>query len=520
MRVFLLSVLCGLVMSVFSYVVLLPTVGFDDANIVMSYAQNIAVGHGYVYNIGGERVEGSTSPLWTTITTLAFLLPIPPEMLLAALGLVITIATLWVSMQIGHLYFRVVGLETSSAPLLIVVAFLSLPSFFGWTVWSLMDLGLWLFLVTATLWLTLRLIAGETDGLLSVNLAVIAALMSVTRPEGIAVAFAFAALLGIFGRVFDKGRYTGTVLATMLVTCLFFAIVGGLRYMYFGDIFPNTYYAKVSTNGTARIFQGMVYVKNFLQSPFSLGVIVLAVTAPLAVRLRGFAMQPFLRLWAVAMLVSAGGAGLYVYLGGDHFGSFRFFLFLFPALFPLAALTLVLVWRGLSSSQALPYAIAVTLVAATWSVFWVNKGDYEREFRIAEIGREIGRRMNEYPDQPSLGIIAAGGVAMTYEGHLYDLLGLNWVEMARADRQKVPKYVNHGGFSRDVFYANLPDIVLPRFAPCDQYAYDNSPFFPPILDYIFSEPEFQDLYTFECWREMAFYRRSVLPSAATRAELP
>ena len=33
-------------------------IGVDDANIYMVYMRNLAEGHGLVFNVGGERVEG------------------------------------------------------------------------------------------------------------------------------------------------------------------------------------------------------------------------------------------------------------------------------------------------------------------------------------------------------------------------------------------------------------------------------------------------------------------------------
>ena len=42
-------------------------IGVDDANIFFVYAKNLAEGHGFVYNAGGERVEGYSSMLWTLI---------------------------------------------------------------------------------------------------------------------------------------------------------------------------------------------------------------------------------------------------------------------------------------------------------------------------------------------------------------------------------------------------------------------------------------------------------------------
>ena len=43
--------------ATFAYLILNPEIGFDDANITQAYAKHIAQGHGYVYNVGGERVE-------------------------------------------------------------------------------------------------------------------------------------------------------------------------------------------------------------------------------------------------------------------------------------------------------------------------------------------------------------------------------------------------------------------------------------------------------------------------------
>ena len=60
--------LCGIV----TYLVHSPTVGIDDANITQTYAKNIVDGWGYVYYEGGERVEGSTSLLWTTVNIIFY----------------------------------------------------------------------------------------------------------------------------------------------------------------------------------------------------------------------------------------------------------------------------------------------------------------------------------------------------------------------------------------------------------------------------------------------------------------
>lgn len=39
----------------------IPAIGIDDAAVTRSQAENLAAGHGYVYNVGGEWGEGATS---------------------------------------------------------------------------------------------------------------------------------------------------------------------------------------------------------------------------------------------------------------------------------------------------------------------------------------------------------------------------------------------------------------------------------------------------------------------------
>ena len=47
-------------------------IGTDDANIYFVYMRNFAEGHGFVWNVGGEKVEGFTSLVWTLIGALCY----------------------------------------------------------------------------------------------------------------------------------------------------------------------------------------------------------------------------------------------------------------------------------------------------------------------------------------------------------------------------------------------------------------------------------------------------------------
>src|SRR5688500_8116472 len=82
---FLCSVVSLLTLHQLNY----PLTGIDDANIYFVYARNLANGHGFVYNAGGERVEGFTSLLWTVISALVFKFSSYPELVLLIINIIL-----------------------------------------------------------------------------------------------------------------------------------------------------------------------------------------------------------------------------------------------------------------------------------------------------------------------------------------------------------------------------------------------------------------------------------------------
>ena len=69
--------------------------GIDDANIYFVYMKNFADGHGFVYNVGGEKVEGFTSLLWTLIGAFFFYISNSPEILLLITNIGLVTFALW-----------------------------------------------------------------------------------------------------------------------------------------------------------------------------------------------------------------------------------------------------------------------------------------------------------------------------------------------------------------------------------------------------------------------------------------
>lgn len=67
---------------------------YDDAFITFRYAQNLAAGHGLVYNIG-ERILGTTSPLFALILSLPALLGLDLPLVAQILNILFDCLTLF-----------------------------------------------------------------------------------------------------------------------------------------------------------------------------------------------------------------------------------------------------------------------------------------------------------------------------------------------------------------------------------------------------------------------------------------
>ena len=497
------AILIVTLLSVIAYLRIAPGVGFDDANITMNYALNIANGDGYVYFVGGERVEGSTSALWTAINViLAFTGQL--EFGLAAIGFLIACATIyscirgarWLTGDFGWLPVLFCGMAVLAFPELIV-----------WQVWSYMDISLWCLLL---LWLALAVtgpVAGHAvTGPKAFQICILAALVVLTRPEGIGFVLVAAFTALVLGA--EQRRSTWRIsLLLVFFGALAFAGVTLARLWYFDAPFPNTFYAKVSTSYAEQIKAGAGYVRQYLEESRYAVLIALAIGGLVVagrnrIELRSFAI--------LAGALFAGGTACYVLLGGDHFGSFRFMQFATPLLLVAAGSGLVVAFRQSDDLRvALPVAIAGLglLVAHSHADFQRFGGRIEGELRRAEIGRAAGEALNDLPAGTSVSVSAAGGISMTFDGPIYDLLGLNWREMAMSDRDAF-RSKNHSGFSADVFF-DAPIDVIVSFRECPNGS-------DPVYEWkdhygdLMLRDAFQAEYAPICWRGYPLFVRKPL----------
>ena len=415
----------------------LPTIGIDDAAITRSYSENIANGAGYVYNVGGERVEGSTALLWVLILTVPYMLTPTPEYAILGIGFALAILAVYCTLRLTRL--TAWRLETQAlVPVGAVCVFLlANPGYFMWTVWSMMEIGLWSSLLMALL---LCLADGSERGEGApgaVITVILAALLPIVRPEGIAVTLGLLVLALLL-----RPEIWRRVLVSIVAAIASVGAITGFRLSYFGYPVPNTFYAKVSSDTIQGLKDGLKYFVDFVHGlPFAeLLVLVWAAAAVWAVlRLQTPGARSVL-LMAAAVF---GLLAVYAALGGDHFVLWRFYQ---PTVPLLAIGTALVVGVGVKAARDVSEAgeLHTSVTVASWvfaiaafvsgaMFYYQSRFDVTKEYTLVERGLAFGNYLNTSDPRPSIGTGPAGGIALAYDGHIYDLLGLNWPEMAHAN---------------------------------------------------------------------------------------
>jgi hypothetical protein len=472
-----------------------PMVGIDDANIFFIYARNFAHGHGIVYNIGGEHVEGFTSMLYFLLCSLGYLLSPAPETALFWMNLLFTVLTSACLLYVLHQLADLLNLGRGGKLLLCGSYLLWLvanPAYFAWNVVTLMDSGVYSLLLTAGYAFVASLLLRGTQITRrhAIQLGVLCSLCILARPEGLGWAViqvsAFACICWAQTRSARTAlRLTSIPLAALLVTI---AALTGFREVYFGYPLPNTFYAKVSSSLSDTLGSGSWGLKLFLRLygiffalPLCMGVVWI-----LYALVRGKQRDRLFWFSALTALFTVVGLAMPVMEGGDHFNACRMFQNVYPLFGISLFLPLLPFTRARKLSFDAVYLLFIGLLIAltshaTWRAFRIaNQSDainlpqraIERQldmyldFSIAEGGRVAGERMDRIFNGglPSIGIAAAGGTAYTYHGTVYDLVGLNESRMAHADAVKVGPQ-DHASFNAGIFYELAPDILQPLAIP-------------------------------------------------------
>jgi len=344
----------------------------DDAFISFRYAANLAAGHGLVFNLG-ERVEGSTSFLWTLLLAGAIrggIDPVAASRVLATLCTAGTMVALWAmtrSLDKGC----EAGKDAHSRWLAgfppLLFAAMGAPARLAATG---METMLFTLLVTV-LFFGAELARRRGNGGLAALAGSSAALAAMARPEGLL----YGCLAGCHlaaGALSREGR-RGSLRRSVVYTVAFLGVYGPYflwRFRYYGYLLPNTFYAKVGVPWPSRIATGW---DKLLAIGSLWGILPLLLLALLAVP--SARREP---LWKFSFLVLGASVASFVLVGGDFLIFFgpRFLMPALPLLLLLDAEALrhaVRFLRGERWRQPVAAALAVALVSYGFWFTWPAK---------------------------------------------------------------------------------------------------------------------------------------------------
>ncbi len=334
----------------------------DDAFISFRYAHNLVRGLGLVYN-AGERVEGYSNFLWTLWTALGLRLGVTAETWSVFWGLAFYVGTIALLCASSLRARAAEGRWFLAVPLAGLIAAVH-PD---WNVFATSGLETSLFVFLAVLGFVLAV--DQSLGVRGSAAAGLAfALASLTRPDGVL----FAGLAGLFviwarrPRLRSALAFGGVFLAAWLPYVAW-------KIAYYGDVFPNTYYAKSAA--LAWYSQGWLYVRLYFQKYWPLAAALPLAAVALALPARGEAAEAARRHAAHEAVLAAAFALAYTFYVLRVGGDFMYARLLLPAT-PFFLILLERAIARLASGRALiGAACSVVALAATALMPYPYKAD-------------------------------------------------------------------------------------------------------------------------------------------------
>lgn len=430
----------------------------DDAGISFAYARSLAQGAGLVSQPGMPPVEGFSNFLWILILTPFFKLGlfdpylVPKLLSLALVGMTFVFLYLSIS-KISDSYFV--------APLVALTLLAINASFVIWTS-SGLENALYAALVALKLYFLLQFVAKESatrSGALS--LGAIAGLLALTRPDGALFVLAYP-LMTLVGEAWPRRKINLSMIKNMV---FYGAAVTGVygsyllfRILYFGEIHPNTYFAK----GGLRPSLGNLdrFLDSLLGANVGLALVILIAALMIHAHFRsGADYRLRIAMWHMmflAMLILA-------LLPEDWMGEFRFATPLIVLMISALTVEAALVARKLQLSPFKRRTVIAVLVISLLALYVPEHTQRIIQFSksptvpLERIARQFSDRFDRYAlslelENASFLTPDMGGTLYYSNLRIYDLAGLCDRTIARTR-----------GKDQAAFYDYIFDEIKPTF---------------------------------------------------------
>ena len=441
----------------------------DDAFISLRYVKNALKGNGLVYNIG-ERVEGFTSPLHILINFVQGAMGL--DLVLASkiagvisLLLIVSAVAIWSSSRKNPYKMNpperclVICLVATSFPL----------TFFAITGMETVLFSL----------LTLLIFLDATRLKITFRFTFLIFLAFLCRPEGIT--FLFGIISGVFfirwlGH--DQGNTTyerilffdhKEILALVILALAVITFLG-LRWNYYGEILPNTFFAKAPWSVAAETFhwslkgiRSIIYF--FSQSGGIIGIIIFMAAI--------FRKDRYFNVLVMVAAVTLSLMLFQKYAGSDWMIGSRYFI---PAL-PVWAIGLGICFVNLgildacssSFSRCIVVSIAVLIIAtmniAEASQFLKNIRDYPNNVQSSIELKDVGNWIqNNLPREYQVRNWRIGAIGYYCDNPIIDTWGLVDREIARL-RFHVSSEDEGNKLVQSAIQKRNPEVIITKLYP-------------------------------------------------------
>jgi hypothetical protein len=433
----------------------------DDAGISFTYARNLAHGHGLVSQPGLAPVEGYSNFLWIILMVPFFLLNIfDPFVTAKTVSLVLVAITFYYL----HKSMRRLTSGTLMASFTVLICLALNTSFTVWTC-SGLENPLFAALITALFYLQLSYVDKKYSPNLTPLIAgLLISAIAMTRPDGIAYVFVFPFIIAL--GFFSKERPTvGVLLRAFSVYAVTLIVVYGgftlFRYLYFGELLPNTYYVKGGPSLSMLVpvltLQGK-YLTKFQQLAASvlgawwwwwvpvgwLSLLTLALSR----------REPW-RKYLLLMVMTFTAGFVYIVMPNDWMGEYRFatpfFLFVYCCFVLLGQFLIVGLPRRRIGRQALGGLLLIFVLYLSTATHLPRLEEFSKRkvVNFTRIARAYGERFNDYAEflqleKASFLVPDIGGTLYYSKLRIYDLAGLCDKTIARTrgkDQQRFYDYV-------------------------------------------------------------------------------
>ena len=427
----------------------------EDAFISLRFAQNLAAGHGFTWNVGAPPVEGYTNFLWVVLCAGAIKLGLNALFFAQAIGLASGIGLILLTYRAGR---ELLGWPEPAA--LVPALLLACAGPLATWATSGMEMTLFAFLGFASTFLIARAWQ-RREPRDAYGAALLLFLTTLSRPEGLLIAGVLFGLSVLLARFDRKSAPPGLAAASALFAALFAAYFTW-RYRYFGYPLPNTFYAKTG-GGSMQVIRGAILASIFYMQfaiPLLPWLVVAAWEAglPTGARLwQAMVREARLLLFCLALLVSYTAYTIAV--GGDYMAMHRFYVPVLPFLYLLAAACAAALFPR-ASRPPQTSAFALILAITTAGTFFPST-PLERGFfasppqqhgdqrgvvierwhvaRLSVIGKFFREYRRDYSE--SLATPAIGCIGYYSDMMVYDVYGL--VDTHIAHLAAPPDFTQH-----------------------------------------------------------------------------